>query len=71
MTESDALDRSISELKSQQRDAWQQLSKPSLTKFESKELRNQIRQSGEELRRCLAKQSAQYAKVAAPPLAPA
>lgn len=71
MTESDTLARSISELKAQQREAWFQLSRPSLTKFESKELRNQIRHSGEELRQCLAKQSALYAKVAAPPLAPA
>lgn len=70
MTESETLARSISELKAQQREAWLQLSRPTLTKFESKELRNQIRQSGEELRQCLVKQSALYAKVTAPPLAP-
>jgi len=70
MTETDTLEHSISELKQQQRDAWFQLSKPSLTKFESKELRNQIRQSGEELRRCLEKRSALYGGVIAPPLAP-
>jgi hypothetical protein len=70
MTKSDALERSIRDLQQQQREAWFQLSKSSLTKFESKELRNQIKQSGEELRRCLEMRSALYAKVTAPPLAP-
>jgi hypothetical protein len=66
----ETLERTIGELKQQQRDAWAQLSRPSLTKFESKELRNQIRQSGEELRRCLSQRAALYARVVAPPLAP-
>lgn len=53
MTEPDILERSIREHQEWQRSAWQHLSKPSLTTFESRELRNQIKQSSAELRRYL------------------
>ncbi|WP_213775937.1 hypothetical protein [Bradyrhizobium sp. dw_78] len=53
MTEPDVLERNIREHQERQRVAWQHLSMPSLTAFESRELRNQIKQSGAELRRCL------------------
>jgi hypothetical protein len=53
MTEPDVLEHSIREHQEWQRDAWQNLSKPSLTTYESRELRNQIKQSSAELRRYL------------------
>jgi hypothetical protein len=57
MTEPDVLERSIREHQEWQRDAWQHLSRPSLTIFESRELRNQIKQSGAELRQYLSTRS--------------
>ena len=53
MTEPDVLERSIREHQEWQRVAWEHLSKPSLTAFESRELRNQIKQSSAELRHYL------------------
>jgi uncharacterized protein YbcC (UPF0753/DUF2309 family) len=53
MTELDVLERSIREHQLWQREAWQNLGRPSLTAFESRELRNQIKQSSAELRRYL------------------
>jgi hypothetical protein len=53
VTEADVLERSIREQQDWQRVAWQHLSRPSLTIFESRELRNQIKQSSAELRRYL------------------
>ena len=53
MNEADVLERSIREQQEWQRAAWQRLSKPSLTIFESRELRNQIKQSSAELRHYL------------------
>jgi len=53
MTEPDVLERSIREHQEWQREAWLHLSRPSLTAFESRELRNQIKQSSGELRRYL------------------
>jgi hypothetical protein len=53
MIEPDVLERSIREHQEWQRVAWQHLSKPSLTIFESRELRNQIKHSSAELRRYL------------------
>ena len=53
MTEPDVLERSIREHQEWQRVAWLNLSRPSLTAFESRELRNQIKQSSGELRRYL------------------
>jgi hypothetical protein len=57
MIEPDTLDRSIRDLLQTQKDAWHQLSKPALTRFEARELRNQIKQSGVELRRCIEQRS--------------
>jgi hypothetical protein len=53
MTDADALDRKIYELKEIQRIAWRQLADPSLTTFERREVRNQIRLSNNELRQYL------------------
>lgn len=53
MTEPDVLEHNIREHQEWQRDAWQNLSKPSLTTYESRELRNQIKQSSAELRHYL------------------
>jgi hypothetical protein len=53
MTEPNVLERSIREHQEWQRTAWLHLSRPSLTAFESRELRNQIKQSSAELRRYL------------------
>lgn len=53
MTDTDALDHKINELKEVQRVAWRQLADLSLTTFERREVRNQIRQSGNELRQYL------------------
>jgi hypothetical protein len=53
MTDPDVLDYKIHELKEPQRVAWRQLADSSLTTFERCEVRNQIRQSDNELRQYL------------------
>jgi hypothetical protein len=53
MTDPDGLDCKIHELKEVQRVAWRQLADPSLTTFERREARNQIRLSNSELRQYL------------------
>jgi hypothetical protein len=53
MIDLDALDRTILELKDWLNGAWRHLAKPSLTKFERRELRNDMKQCNVELRRCL------------------
>jgi hypothetical protein len=53
MTEPDILSRKISELKEWQRVAWQRVADPLVTAFERREIRNHIRESDGELRRCL------------------
>jgi hypothetical protein len=53
MTDPDVLDCKIHELKEVQRIAWRQLADPSLTTFERREARNQIRLSNSELRQYL------------------
>jgi hypothetical protein len=60
MIEPDVLERSIREHQEWQRAAWQHLSRPSLTIFESRELRNQIKQSGTELRQYLSMRSERF-----------
>jgi hypothetical protein len=50
MTEPDVLSRNIRALKELQRAAWQHLADPALTTFERRETRNQLKQSGAELR---------------------
>ena len=50
MTEPDNLSRNIEALKERQRAAWQHLSDPTLTAFERRETRNQLKLSGTELR---------------------
>jgi hypothetical protein len=53
MTDLEVLERSIIELKDWLSAAWRQLARPSLTKFERRELRNEMKQCNVELRRCL------------------
>jgi hypothetical protein len=53
MTDANVLDYKIYELKEVQRVAWRQLADPSLTTFERREVRNQIRLSSNELRQYL------------------
>jgi hypothetical protein len=54
MTEPDTLSLKITELKEWQRLAWRRIADPLLTAFERREIRNHIKESDEELRRCLA-----------------
>ena len=49
MTESDTLSRKIHELKAWQTAAWRRIADPLLTAFESREIRNQLRESDREL----------------------
>jgi hypothetical protein len=53
MTELEALERRIGEFKTLIDDAWRSLSRSSLTTFERRELRNEMKRSGAELQRCL------------------
>jgi hypothetical protein len=53
MTDPDVLDCKIHELKEVQKIAWRQLADSSLTAFERREVRNQIRHSNNELRQYL------------------
>jgi hypothetical protein len=50
MTEADDLTHNIHVLKELQRKAWFHLADPALTTFERRETRNQIKQTGAELR---------------------
>jgi hypothetical protein len=53
MTDPDVLDFKILELKEVQRIAWRQLAESSLTTFDRREVRNQLRHSNNELGRYL------------------
>jgi hypothetical protein len=53
VTDPDVLDCKIHELQEEQRVAWRQLADSSLTTFERREVRNQIRLSNNELRQYL------------------
>jgi hypothetical protein len=53
MIDPDVLDCKIDELKEVQRVAWRRLADSSLTPFDRREVRNQIRQSNSELRQYL------------------
>ena len=53
MREPDKLEPNIHALKKVQRVAWQQLARPSLTAFDRREIRNEIKQSDGELEHCL------------------
>ena len=60
MTDASVLDSKIHELKEVQRVAWRQLADPSLTTFERREARNQIRLSNSELRQYLQMMSERF-----------
>ena len=53
MIDLDALERNILDLKDWLSGAWRHLARPSLTKFERRELRNEMNRCSVELRRCL------------------
>jgi hypothetical protein len=53
MIDLEVLDRNILDLKEWLNGAWRHLAKPTLTKFERRELRNEMKQCNIELRRCL------------------
>jgi hypothetical protein len=53
MTELEVLEGRISEFKALLNDAWRSLSRASLTTFERRELRNEMKRCGAELQRCL------------------
>jgi hypothetical protein len=53
MSESDTLSLKISDLKQWQRVAWHRIADPTITPFERCEIRNHIKESDGELRRCL------------------
>jgi hypothetical protein len=57
MTEPDTLSLKISDLKQWQRVAWHRIADPVITPFERREIRNHMKESDEELRRCLAMMS--------------
>lgn len=49
----DTLERDVQALKEWLRQAWNYLGHPSLTRFERQEIRNQIKQTDAELKKCL------------------
>jgi hypothetical protein len=53
MTELELLENKIGEFQSHLNDAWRSLSSSSLTPFERRELRNEMKRCGAELQRCL------------------
>ena len=54
MDETDPLISKIRELQEWERMAWRRVSDPLVTEFERREIRNHIKDSNQELRRCLA-----------------
>ena len=59
----DTLERDVQALKEWLRQAWSYLGNASLTRFERQEIRNQIKQTDAELRKCLQRIAAQnYAR---------
>jgi hypothetical protein len=53
MTEIDVLSRKIQDLKDWQTVAWRRIADPAVTTFERREVRNHLKESDVELRRCL------------------
>ena len=66
MDDPDVLVRTIHALKEEQAAAWRQLAASSLTTFERREVRNQLRQSHNELRQYL-QLTSERVRVRAPP----
>lgn len=60
MTDMDILSRKISELKDWQTLAWRRIADPAVTTFERREIRNHLKESDEELRRCLGMMSDRF-----------
>ncbi len=57
MTEPDLLSRKIKELKDWQNVAWRRMADPLITTIERREIRYHLKESDNELRRCLAMMS--------------
>lgn len=62
MTELQFLEHKIGEFRSHLSDAWRSLSGSSLTTFERRELRNEMKRCGAELQRCLELVQAEHSR---------
>jgi hypothetical protein len=62
MTELEHLEEKIGEFQAHLNDAWRSLSSSSLTSFERRELRNEMKRCGAELQRCLALVQAEHSR---------
>jgi hypothetical protein len=60
MAEIDVLSRKIDDLKDWQTLAWRRIADPEVTTFERREIRNHLKESDEELRRCLGMMSDRF-----------
>ena len=60
MTDMDILSRKISDLKDWQTQAWRRIADPAVTTFERREVRNHLKDSDAELRRCLGMMSDRF-----------
>jgi hypothetical protein len=60
MIEPDVLSSKISELTDWQTVAWRRIANPAVTSFERREIRNHLKESDAELRRCLAMVSERF-----------
>ncbi len=62
MTELELLEDKIGEFQAHLNDAWRSLSSSSLTPFERRELRNEMKRCGAELQRCLGLVQAEHSR---------
>jgi hypothetical protein len=62
MTELGLLENKIGELQAHLNEAWRDLSSSSLTSFERRELRNEMKRCGAELQRCLDLVRSEYSR---------
>ena len=60
MAEIDILSRKIDDLKDWQALAWRRIADPTVTNFERREVRNHLKESDVELRRCLGMMSDRF-----------
>jgi hypothetical protein len=66
MTEIDILSRKIDDLKDWQALAWRRIADPTVTNFERREVRNHLKESDVELRRCLGMMSDRFRFLSGP-----
>jgi hypothetical protein len=67
VTEPDLLSRKIEDLKDWQTLAWRRIADPLITTFERREIRNHLKESDAELRRCLGMVADRFRFQARPP----